>query len=276
MSEVQPRQTATACNGAPELCTRRYHEVSYPTTHNAFNYAYGAQQYLFPNQQWPLTRQLEEGVRAFMLDVHEYNGFNPAHNGEIWVCHSVCWAGGEPLINVLGEIRSFLDAHPFEVVTIIFENYVQAPALVSAFDWSQLTPYTYAHVPGETWPTLDELIAANQRLLVFTDSEGGSPSWLMPVWDHAVETDYSYQHPSDMSCEFNRGDANNDLFILNHFLTFPLGARRLAVQVNRDPFFLNRAERCWSETGKLPNFVTVDFYDVGTLFSVVRTLNGLP
>lgn len=277
-SDVQAgarRTTATGCNGAQELCGRPYDRVSYATTHNAFNHAYGQGQYLFPNQQWPVGRQLEDGVRALMLDVHEYNGFNPAHEGEIWVCHSVCWAGGEPLIDVLGVIRAFLDSHPYEVVTIIFENYVEAPAVVSAFDWSGLTPYAYALPAGASWPTLGELISANKRLVVFTDSYGGSPSWLMPVWDHAVEVNYSYQHRSDMTCAYNRGNPNNSLFIFNHFLTYPLGARRLAFQVNFNPFLINRANQCWAETGKLPNFVTLDFYDLGDLFETVDSLNGV-
>lgn len=269
------RVSAGVCNGAPELCGRRYDQVSYPTTHNAFNYAYGPQQYLFPNQQWPLTRQLEDGVRALMLDVHEYNGFNSAHDGEIWVCHSVCWAGGEPLIDVLGEIRAFLDKNPSEVVTIIFENYVEAPAVVSAFDWSGLTPYAFAQPKGAEWPTLGQLIDQNKRLVVFTDSYGGSPSWLMPVWDYAVETHYANEHPSDMTCAYNRGNPANSLFIFNHFLTYPLGARRLAYQVNYNPFLVDRARQCQTETGKLPNFVTLDFYDMGDLMETVDQLNGL-
>lgn len=270
-----PLLASTACNGAPELCNRPYDQVSYATTHNAFNYAYGQGQYLFPNQQFSVERQLKDGVRALMLDVHEYNGFNSAHDGEIWVCHSVCWAGGEPLINVLGQIRAFLDTHPDEVVTIIFENYVEAPALVSAFDWSGLTPYAATQTVGKPWPTLQTLIDKNTRLVVFTDSYGGNPAWLMPVWDHAVETHYANEQPEDMTCNYNRGNAQNPLFIFNHFLTYPLGARRLAAQVNFNPFLIDRAEQCWQETGKRPNFVTLDFYDLGDLMETVDALNGL-
>jgi hypothetical protein len=36
-----------------------------------------------------------------------------------------------------------------------------------------------------------------------------------------------------------------------------------------------RAAGCQTDTGQLPNFVAVDFYDHGDLFAVVDALNGL-
>ena len=261
------------CNGSTDLCDRGYEEVSYPTTHNAFNYVWGPDQFWFANQRWPVTTQLEDGVRALMLDVHPYNGFDASHEGETWVCHSFCWLGGEPLVDVLFEITDFMNSHPNEVITIIFEAYSDWEEIYLAFMEADLLDRTWAQSPGEAWPTLGEMINQNKQLVVFTDHQGGAVDWYMPVWDHAVETHYSAQHPGDLSCEFNRGNPDNDLFILNHFLTYPLARRTLALQVNRNPFFEERALTCEQETGKLPNFVTVDFYDIGDLFSVVRTLN---
>ena len=44
--------------------------------------------------------------------------------------------------------------------------------------------------------------------------------------------------------------------------------------VNYDPLFLDRALECEEEGNALPNFVAVDFYDIGDLFAVVDVLNG--
>ena len=85
----------------------------------------------------------------------------------------------------------------------------------------------------------------------------------------------SFAQPSDMSCAINRGNFANSLFILNHFLTQVFGSAALAEQVNHDPFFVDRADQCQAESGRLPNFVTVDWYDIGDLFAVVDHLNGL-
>ena len=46
--------------------------------------------------------------------------------------------------------------------------------------------------------------------------------------------------------------------------------------INHDPFFQTRVDGCRSDAaGDLPNFVTVDFYDIGDVLSVVDTLNGV-
>ena len=49
----------------------------------------------------------------------------------------------------------------------------------------------------------------------------------------------------------------------------------LAQLANVNPFFAERVKTCQTKSGKLPNFVTVDFYSIGDVFSVVDRLNGL-
>ena len=79
------------------------------------------------------------------------------------------------------------------------------------------------------------------------------------------------------------GDAQNSLFILNHFITnFSLVLGNLELyneqveEVNSNPYFINRVYDCASEKDKFPNFITVDFYDVGNCMEVVNILNELP
>ena len=73
------------------------------------------------------------------------------------------------------------------------------------------------------------------------------------------------------------------LFILNHFITnilLVLGNLELyneqVEEVNSNPYFINRVYDCASEQDKFPNFITVDFYDVGDCMEVVNILNELP
>ncbi|MDY6863349.1 MAG: hypothetical protein SV062_10235 [Thermodesulfobacteriota bacterium] len=263
------------CNGYPELCSKRYDEVAYPTTHNAFDYAYGPEFWFPPNQQFPITRQLEDGVRGLMIDIYEFNGIRPWLKDEIYVCHGYCSLGGEPLVDVLGYVKEFLDNNPREVVTLIFECYVDHEPVVDAFDESGLISYVHSQTEGEMWPTLAEMIQNNKRLVVFTDKDGGSPDWYHDVWEFAVETHWDNKERSDLTCDFNRGDPDNDLFIINHFLTKPLARRTLSLQVNFNPFLINRLEECRDTTGKVPNFVTVDFYAFGDLFEAVNIINGV-
>jgi len=57
------------CNGSPALCDRRLDEVVFPSTHNS--YAASEQPgWLFANQRFGIARQLRDGIRGFLIDVH--------------------------------------------------------------------------------------------------------------------------------------------------------------------------------------------------------------
>lgn len=257
-----------ACNGSVDHCGRRYDQVAYATTHNAMANAQDG--FRSPNQAYNLPTQLFDGVRAFMLDTYEYEG-------QVQLCHADCaFFGHRPLADALVELREFLDTHPREVVTIIFEAYASAEATEQVFIDTGLIDYAYVQPAGEPWPTLEEMIAANQRLVVFTDRDRGALPWYLYVWDYAFETPFSFEKPSDLSCNPNRGSPDNSLFILNHFLTRGVGHPNLAKQINFNPLFRERALECGAANDRLPNFVTVDFYDIGDVLNVVTELNGLP
>ena len=66
--EATPRR----CNGHAELCDRRFDEVAHATTHNAMSSEQDG--WIFPNQSFDVPRQLEAGVRALMLDTHDWFG----------------------------------------------------------------------------------------------------------------------------------------------------------------------------------------------------------
>ncbi|MEW6268272.1 MAG: PI-PLC domain-containing protein [Thermodesulfobacteriota bacterium] len=261
-----PSRAVHACNGAPELCDRRFDEVAHATTHNANSNA--EDMFVGPNQQHGVARQLADGVRGLMLDTH-YD------SGQVMLCHAVCAIGKRPLVDTLVDIRAFLERHPYEVVSIIFESYVSAADTEAAFAAAGLLPHVHAQPVADPWPTLREMIAADRRLVVFTDNQGGAYPWYHHVWSYAFETHYSFANPAALSCDPNRGSPANRLFILNHFLTQVFGSPALAEQINHDPLFIERARECQAANDALPNFVTVDFYDIGNVFSVVAELNGL-
>lgn len=256
-----------ACNGSVALCARAFDAVSFPTTHNSMSNADDG--WAAPNQAHGLTRQLQDGVRGFMLDTHDFEG-------EPTLCHGPCQLGSLPLAAGLGEIRAFLGCHRREVVTLIFESYITAAATEQAFLDSGLIDYVRAQPPGAPWPTLGELIERDERVIVLTDHEPGAPAWYLDQWAYAWQNPYAAESAADFRCNAERGSSDNPLFIMNHFLTKPVAMPKLAEQVNHDPLFIERAQQCQTESGRLPNFVTVDFYEIGDLFRVVSALNGLP
>jgi len=261
-----PSRAVHACNGSPELCDRRFDEVSYATTHNANSNVDDGN--VGPNQQYDVARQLADGVRGLMLDTH-YDA------GVVMLCHAFCQLGKRPLLDTLVDLREFLEREPYEVVSIIFESYVSAADTQAVFAAAGLLPYLYAQPVAAPWPTLRAMIGSDRRLVVFTDNQGGAYPWYHHVWSYAFETHYSFATPADLSCDPNRGSPANSLFILNHFLTQVFGSPQLANQINHDPLFIDRARACEAANAALPNFVTVDYYDIGDVFSVVAELNGV-
>src|SRR5262245_15022023 len=82
-------QASLACNGAAALCDRRYDEITFATTHNGMSAS--AEGWTHPDQRYGIARQLADGIRALMLDVHTFEGAPT-------LCHgSACATGHRPL-----------------------------------------------------------------------------------------------------------------------------------------------------------------------------------
>ena len=140
--------------------------------------------------------------------------------------------------------------------------------------------YLYTHVLGTTWPALQEMINDDTRLVILSDVDdaSGSQAWYHYMWDYAVETHYAANSTADFNCDFNRGDSLNDLFIFNHFITNSVlgtGMPDEAQIINANPYFIDRVVGCQMEKSKFPNFITVDFYELGDSKLVVDELNGV-
>jgi len=278
------------CNGATELCDRRFDEVAYATTHNAMSARFDPYDYsiVVSNQCSGVPTQLQDGIRALMLDFHLYAPPG-TDTPDLYLCHEDCDFGAQLLVDGLGEIRDFLAAHPAEVISLIIETDADTgdmeDAIRDAFDASGLTPYTYVQTPGAPWATLGDMIASNQRLVVLTDdstpharcdADGRPCPWYQYLWASlAFETPYTFLRASDFTCHNNRGQPGNDLFILNQFITRNTGAPSYARVANGDFLLDSRARDCWAYQGRIPNFVTVDFYEIGGVLRSVNLLNYL-
>jgi len=68
--------TVRSCNGSGELCSRPLNDVVFPGTHNSFA-ASTEPGWYFANQTYPIARQLHDGIRAFLIDIH-YGVYDPA------------------------------------------------------------------------------------------------------------------------------------------------------------------------------------------------------
>ena len=257
------------CNGHAELCDRRFDQVAFPATHNSMSNE--DEGWTVPNQHHPIGRQLTDGIRVFLIDSHLDQDGIPSF------CHQGCGIGSIPMADVFAIYRDFLVAHPSDVLTLIIEDYVPAADTAKVLDAAGLTPYLFVHAPGDPWPTLREMVTSNTRLFVTAETGGPPPAWYHHVWDVTSDTPYTFASLADIDahgCDPNRGQPDHPLFLVNHWLGNPFSDAALAAQANPYAALSSHVFRCRDQRGRLPNFVAVDFYDLGDLFRVVDELNG--
>jgi hypothetical protein len=305
------RSVVAVCNGEAALCDRRVEEVVFPGAHNAMSNQ-DIPDWMFPHHQAGLVPMLQDGIRAFAIDMHygfpggariktDFDGKSAAKLTEavgpeaaaiaerirntlvgadegrrgVYFCHGFCELGAYEVTPVLREMRDFLVANPDEVIILIIEDYVSTADIVKAFDDAQMTDLVYKGPVDAPWPTLRTLITMNQRVIVFIESNTPGVPWLRPVDGQIQETPYTFHGVAELSCKPNRGGTNGSLFLLNTWIeTTPTPKPSNAEIVNAHDALLARARKCERERRHLPNILLVDFYRSGDVVGVAREMNG--
>jgi hypothetical protein len=309
-------KTIDACNGHRELCRRPLDEVVFAGTHNSMGAA-DIPDWMFANQERDIMQQLEDGIRALLIDAHlavpigdkvktsledesaaraSYEdvigkeGVDAAMRirdrlvggaegkPEVYLCHGFCELGAIHMISLLKSIRAFLVVHPNEVLIIIVQDEGVPPEDIKrCFEESGLIDFVYHGPVTPPWPTLQEMVGRDERVLVMAEHESEGVPWLHAAFEVLQETPYRFRNPSEFSCRPNRGGTSGSLLLLNHWIeTPPNPLPSNAEIVNAYDFLLARARQCERERGRIPNIIAVDFYRTGDLFAVVGALNGVP
>ena len=262
---------APSCNGHPELCDCRFDEVAFPCTHNAYSAAEYGFEVPYVNQSYGLAKQLDDGVRAMMLDIYDDGGTRA-------LCHVSCTLAKKSHMEALAILKAFLDAHPREVLTLDYEDYVPATDILADSTAAGLAGMLFDGDPSAGWPTLGAMIGSNKRLVVGVEgitTKSNFPAGIYDFYALAWDTPYTFTTPADFSCAPNRGKTTNALFLVNHWLSNNgLPDKTKAPIANAYDTLYGRAKSCADGAHDFPNFVAVDYYDVGDLFRAIDTLNG--
>ncbi|KAL2858036.1 PLC-like phosphodiesterase [Aspergillus pseudoustus] len=301
-SYITPRQTnssSTACNNSPDLCSKSYGDITHLGAHDSpFLRDESTSYSLAGNQHYNTTVQLDAGVRLVSAQVH-------SDNSQWRLCHSSCsLLDAGRLRTWLTEIKTWLDSNANEVVTVLLVNSDGATAseLNSEFEAADLVDYAYTPTSTSapsSWPTLQELIDAGTRLMVFvaslsSDNSSAAP-YLMNEFTYIFENPYDVTSPSNYSCEADRpssvrGDSAsaisaNMLPLQNHFLYQTVlldyqAPNESYVGTTNAPSggtgnLGDAASTCQTAWGRQPAFILVDFFDQGPAIETVDNLNGV-
>jgi len=242
-----------------------------------------------------------QGIRAFMLDVHITS------SGNILLCHVSCAMGSTTVSGTLEIFRQLIAQNPREIVTIFWEfGYDMRSDLTShdedrielrrqlnlAMHKSNLTAFVYAHHTKYfvNWPTLQEMIGIDKRLVVFTDSSFLiRNSWETRI-QKTVQTSFELTdiNALKVGCPLNGFRWSRTLIVVNHFTTLgALGINGVSTNmlasvfdlkffanINKFPFFANRILLCMKDSDVFPSFIAVDFWESSNVLQVVDMINS--
>ena len=303
------------CNGSAGLCGRTLDAVAFVGTHNSMS-ADGEPGWLFPAQNAGIAQQLDDGVRALLIDTHY--GFQTARGvatdldrdsksrekvtselgeefidtalrlrtrigyagggtPEIFLCHAFCEVGATRAVDALRDVHEFLVEHPEEVLILSIEDDTDAADTAKLIRDSGLIREVYHGPAKPPWPTLQQMIQRNERVLVLIENEPGEEPWMHRQDQIAQETPYRFTTAAALqapdSCAPNRGGDTGSLLLVNHWVdTSPAPRKTIARAVNARAVLGARLEQCRQERKLLPNVVAVDFYRDGDVFPLVEEL----
>lgn len=291
-------ENLTVCNGHAELCTRRYSEVTVVGTHNS---AFVQRNSLAANQELDVHDQLDDGVRFLQAQMHWARNDTEPH-----FCHTSCdILDAGPITDWLSRVRSWVDSHPYDVITVLLGNgnysspemyapYIESSGLV---EFAYVPPSPPADL--QDWPTLEQMLRSGKRVVMMLDYKADEVAypWLLDEFSYMWETPFDPLVNSGLPCSIHRPPnlsddrANSYLYLLNHNInievslagqSFLIPAVSIVNQTNAasgSNSLGESAERCRQDWMRPPTVLNVDYYNhgrpPGSVFQVAATMNGV-
>jgi len=279
------RDSQQLCNGNAGLCGRSYGNVTQLGAHDSFA-ASG-----FP---WAIARTQERDVDAqLMMGVRLLQAQSHMKGKHLHFCHTSCFLFDGGLVkDYFTKVKHFLDRHPNEIITLILTN----PEHVSLTEvWQPIFESTglanMSYVPPKPvmarndWPTLKELLDAGTRVVVFMDkgAEDRSVSYILPQFEMMWEDEFdptNPKFPSKVDRTSGSLPPSQQLSLINQNLNVDIFGIKIpdrldSPRTNSINSILNHAEHsALLAEGNRPNFVLVDFVNVGQAAEAVARLNG--
>ncbi|KAE8148022.1 PLC-like phosphodiesterase [Aspergillus avenaceus] len=282
-------QCASTCNGHSAYCTRKYSSITQLGAHDS--------PFVGPlpqhNQNLEVTEQLDLGIRFLQGQTHKALD----DDNTIELCHTSCLLeDAGTLESFLGAVKTWLDSHPDEVVTLLLTNGDGFPVSRFGEVFVAAGIKDYAFVPESSpdvlamgsWPTFGDLIRNGKRLVVFLDygADTAAVPYILNEFAYFFETPFGVTNASFPDCSIDRpsgASADGRMYIVNHFLDVDiLGVlvpdRIRAPKTNAvsgTGSIGAQSDLCQSIYKRLPNVVLLDFVDQGEVIKAQKTLNGI-
>ncbi|PKB42272.1 putative secreted protein (Por secretion system target) [Cellulophaga sp. RHA19] len=271
---------------------RRYDEISWLITHNANNNNTDGPQGFFGclggrNQGKGIKAQLQDGIRKFMVDIHNVHGELRLKHGS----PNMCMMDAKDFNNI---IEDWLKNHPLDIITL----HVQAGRNlgISGMDdifygrrsgYKNMSNYIYNHSTyvsasrpansgSDTYPTIQEMINSNKRLVIFSETNYNSNIYRYE-FTNTVQNPYRAGQVSHLwdtnKFKVDRGIDHKTILTVNHFAgdapTYNADKNK-SREANKD--VSKKAVTAWFQFGHRPS-VAIDYYNLSNGRSTISQIN---
>ncbi|MGB8019989.1 MAG: hypothetical protein WCF04_02045 [Candidatus Nanopelagicales bacterium] len=315
-SGMQTVSDVNACNGHVELCDRTFDQVVIPASHNSMSVADGewflaeqpkdmvdslddgirgllvdtwyaqatesgraitAERSMAAAEAELVATYGSEVVGSIRRTIDRVRREDAAGPVEPYLCHTVCEIGASQMLGIMKRLEGWMVAHPRDVVVLFIQDVVTPKDTARVLRSAGLDKLAYTHPDGAAWPTLRQMIDADQRLIVLMENHGGGAEtpWLHQGFELVQDTEYTFDSVDDFTCTLKRGSADASLFSVNHWLASFAKLVSNAELVNAYDVLKPRIDECLEVRGRAPSMIAVNWYDRGDLFRVVDELNGV-
>lgn len=217
--------------------------------------------------------------------------------------------GRMTLKNFLLILKNWMAKNPHDILVLELEDRTKDYAKITAiFKETGMFDMLLAQPKDKPWPTLEQMIKTNKKLVVFISSYNPGPEypWLLNIddfkpwlmqWDFSG-SDYFVSGKYDPAKEFRKGTEStkasqdtvgNWIFTAPHAITVGLsGTKEMARVINKQSVVEKRLVNLMNTTGHIINSISVDFYhlpcagneqsctrDQMDIFKVLDHINGV-
>ncbi|KAI8624809.1 PLC-like phosphodiesterase [Xylariaceae sp. FL1651] len=271
---------AADCNGNAAYCNRAYSKVTFTGSHNSGFVGIGPSD----NQLTSVQAQLDQGIRFLTTQTHDKNGV-------IEMCHTSCdLLDAGALQTYLGTVKTWVDGHPNDVVTLLITNQdaIDINKFADAFKAVGLDSYAFTpsgQLGLDDWPTLGDLISSGNRVVVFMDYHADTTKvpYILDEFAYYFETPFDPTEDQLTVCNVDRpagASADGRMILANHNRNVDVLGIDLPDLVNADDTnsiasITAQTNTCMGLYGRVPNVVLLDYVSIGDVTAAQSQLNGV-
>jgi two-component SAPR family response regulator len=154
--------------------------------------------------------------------------------------------------SILEKINQFITTDSAKVIPVFIQFEGDIQVLDSLISHSEVATRIFYLPRGEAWPTLEYLIQADRRIMIFVLGNFENPGRTLHFTD-----DYIFQISANRVNPGKSNKPNLELFLIHNFENLSVNTAPDSNIQNLVPDYINFLLESWTRYGKKPNFIFV-------------------